>query len=145
MQVHAVVRRIDGHRAYIAIQQPRCAGCTGQCADKGAFSRLFSPRLHAVSAPEGCRVGDELQFSLPESSMSRLAWLGYGLPLSGLLGGALLGSLVSDGISILAATLGLLSGLSASGWWMRRHRPTCQQLHRQVVVSSLSQSSIQQR
>lgn len=88
-----------------------CGGCGGRCnlfaADERGELSLPAPADFAP-AP-----GQELVLSLDDEGLSRLAWRGYGLALSGLLLGAVLGR----GLAWLlgapadpATAIGLLAG-----------------------------------
>jgi positive regulator of sigma E activity len=60
---------------------------------------------------------------LPTGALSRHATLGYGLPLAGLLSGALVGEVVmgSEGGALAGAALGLLLAWGGLRWHSRRY------------------------
>jgi len=89
-----------------------CGGCGGRCglldAIKGDSASLALDCFDTPPLP-----GQRLRLALPGSSLLRAAGLGYGLPLLGLLLGALAGRLLAglmawpaDALTLLGAVLG---------------------------------------
>jgi sigma-E factor negative regulatory protein RseC len=98
---------------------PRCARGEG-CGQAGWFSRR--ERSVILELPTGARpVSAPVVLSLSASRLMRAAWLAYGLPLCGLLLGALAGHAAGgDPVSVPGAALGLVAGLAAGRLLARR-------------------------
>lgn len=109
---HVVVRLHAGCRG--------CGGCGGRCS---LFAAAAGDRIELslgsfATAPQ---AGQALRFSLRDDLLLRQAALGYGLPLLGLLGGALLLHVLagwlnvgSDFTAAAGGLMGTLAGVEAS-------------------------------
>ena len=75
-----------------------------------------------MSNPIGAAVGERVVVGLEESALLTSSLLGYVLPLTSLLAGALLGSqfapagVVTDLYSVSGAVIGLILGIAALKW-----------------------------
>ena len=106
-----------------------CAGCTGLCAT-GLFSRFSSAgrRLWKLPMPEdvSLQAGDRVSLRYDASSIAQPLLVAAGLPMAGLLIGALAGfSLLpaqADLAGALGMTAGLLTGVLAARAVVRRSR-----------------------
>ena len=104
----------EGWLTVETIQQSTCGSCSAQkgCG-QGVLAKYLSHRsffklnLEEFQRKE-FKVGDVVELGIDELALVRASvWL-YILPLVGLLLGVYLGALVSEGMSILGALLGLL-------------------------------------
>jgi len=97
--------------AQIRLERPSgCSGCgsRGTCASGSAAAQV----IH-MSLPEHTRPGDQVTVSMPASSVTLAALLGYLLPPVSLLLGAIVASTCyeSDAAAVLGAGLGFVAGL----------------------------------
>jgi len=87
-----------------------CSGCgsRGTCASGNAAAQVV--KMHM---PERTRVGDHVTVSMPSSSVALAALLGYLLPPTGLLVGAIVASLLygTDLAAVFGAGVGFVVGL----------------------------------
>ncbi|MER2518346.1 MAG: SoxR reducing system RseC family protein [Candidatus Accumulibacter phosphatis] len=104
----AVVQRVEGGRAILAINLAACASCSqGGCGiGKMGGGR---PTLLTLPVSGPLRAGDMVVVALPESRLSVAALIGYLFPVLAMLLGA--GSAVSLDGSDAAAGLGAIAGL----------------------------------
>lgn len=128
-EVEGIVERLDGSFAVVrtAGPAPACGACAqqGGCANGGAGTPLDNPlgksrqiRLLRLPNQIGARSGDVVIVRSVDGMLIKAVWRAYGRPLALALLGALLASLTgSDGL-VMA---GLLAGLAAGFWLMRRH------------------------
>jgi positive regulator of sigma E activity len=107
-----------------------CGGCGGRCALLAgvvmADQRIALPLNHFDADPG---IGQPVRLYLPDASLLEHARRGYGLPLAGLLLGALAGhalarlfSFAPDPLAVLLAAVGTLTGIRAS---KRAMPPAC--------------------
>lgn len=111
-------------------QSSGCSGCgsRGTCSSGNAPAQIVSLRL-----PAGTRVGDQVSVSISAASMTLAAILGYVLPPSGLLAGAVIASVffVGDAAAVLGAGLGLACGfilmrlLSRTSFFRKQQPSVC--------------------
>lgn len=109
---------------YAWVECVRQGGC-GSCASKGscgtqllgeALSPGVSQQVRARD-PLGVRVGDVVVLGITEEGGLRAAFLLYGLPVSGLLLGLVLGQPLGDIWAALAGGGGMLAALGAVQWF----------------------------
>jgi len=140
-EMRAIVLALRGDQADIApVGNFGCSHCnSGNGCGIGKLAQMFcsnKPRKFSARNPVRAKVGDEVNVVLPEGMLLRSSLLMYGLPLSLLLGGALLGALFGstgaarDGLALLGALAGLLAGF---GLGRRLSRNTT----RQAIVQSI--------
>ncbi len=116
LEARGVVVAIEEGMAWVESARPSaCGHCAakGHCS-AGLLGRALSPggasRI-AVRDTHGLRVGEEVVLGLPEEGLMRAAWLLYGLPLAGFIGGLALLQGAGEGWALLAGLLGLGAGL----------------------------------
>ncbi len=90
------------------------AGCGHGLLDSLGRGRRRTFTLPRASLPADVSVGEALLVGVPEGAIVRAAAVVYGLPLAGLVAGAVLAP-GHDGAALLAACLGL-----AAGWLLAR-------------------------
>ena len=111
----------------IWIRIVRSSSC-GQCGagdecgtgliDRWINARMTDIRIRRTDNTPVC-VGDQAQIGIEDHAVLRASLIGYGLPLLGLLLGAVLGAAVSagdDAVSMLAGFSGLIAGLVGARW-----------------------------
>ncbi|MGB4467079.1 MAG: SoxR reducing system RseC family protein [Azovibrio sp.] len=115
--------RVTGLEGEFALIQLEGGGC-GRCHEQGGcggqqLTQMFcsTPRQYRVRNPLGARPGDQVSIILPAGALSRYATLAYGLPLLGLIGGAVLGQALGGDSGALS---GGLSGVVVAACLMRR-------------------------
>jgi positive regulator of sigma E activity len=110
LSVRGIVRAMGatGEVEVELLDAPRCRGCEGTCL----WRRM--PQLTRLSVQDYAplSVGDRVDVSLPARWVLVGACLLYGLPLTGLLAGAIAGSLF--GASDVAVLIGAITGVALS-------------------------------
>ena len=101
----------DGELAQVRLAPASsCSGCgsRGTCGSGNKAAQVIS-----ISLPAHVRRGDRVTLAMPSSSIALAALLGYLLPPTGLLAGAMLGALRAEGDmpAVVGAALGLVAGL----------------------------------
>jgi len=104
------------------------AACGGCAAAKGcgvsALSGYFGNRSRQLVLPDdfGAQVGETIEIGLPQSTLNKAAMVSYAPPVLGLLVAAgLAGSMgAGDGLSALAAGVGLVGGFALSRFVSKR-------------------------
>lgn len=110
--VTGVVRALDGQEAIVEVEQGGC----GRCHEKGGcggqhLSQMFcsKAKTYKVANPNGAEVGERVLIGMSSGSIRYSANLAYGLPLLGLILGALFGmNIAGDPGAILGGGVGLL-------------------------------------
>lgn len=124
-----------------------CIGCSG-CGGRCALGWRSGQSLQLPREPFGARVdaGQRLRLECEASDLRSSALAGYGLPLLGLVAGALLArglsaqlGAASDPLVAAGALLGTLAGLTLSKRVMRQAAP-----FRLVAVRDDSVSSVEE-
>jgi len=127
--VTGVIRELDGQEAIVEVEQGGC----GRCHEKGGcggqhLSQMFCSQIktYRVANPNGVAVGEKVLIGISSGSIRRSANLAYGLPLLGLVIGALIGmnvagdpgAMLGGGIGLFVAWLLLRQKIDArSGNW----------------------------
>jgi sigma-E factor negative regulatory protein RseC len=95
----------------IELATPRCEGCAGLCA-----WRMPRAQRLTIATQRALTVGDRIVVAVPDRYLLLASLLVYGLPLTGLLGGALAGlaALGSDLGAAIGAALGAMSAVLAA-------------------------------
>lgn len=114
--IRAVVRQVDRAGAVVEIAQGGC----GRCHEKGGcgghhLTQAFcsGPRHYRVDNAIGAEVGDTVSVAVAEGSVRRGANLAYGLPVLGLIGGAVLGAqLGGDSAAIAGSLIGVVGAFA---------------------------------
>ena len=110
--VRAIVRELDTDGALVEVEQGGC----GRCHEKGgcggqSLTQMFcsEPKRYRVVNDIGAGVGDRVVVAIAAGSVRKSANLGYVLPLTATIAGALLGmQLGEDPGAMLGAAAGLL-------------------------------------
>lgn len=127
IEQHARVVRLLGDAA--EVETERQAACGICSASKGCGTALLAdafPKRQQrmrVSNGIGAQQGDRVVIGLDERALQRASYLLYGLPLLGLIGGALLGDAMASNWHVAgepAAAIGGLCGVIAALLFARR-------------------------
>jgi len=110
--IRAVVRLVDTAGAVVEVEHGGC----GRCHEKGGcgghhLTQTFcsGPRRYRVENAIGAEVGETVSVAVTAGTLRRGANLAYGLPVLGLIGGAMVGGgLAGDAGAIPGGLLGLL-------------------------------------
>jgi sigma-E factor negative regulatory protein RseC len=108
---HGEVVGFERGLAQVRLERPSgCSGCgsRGTCASGSAATQVIHMAL-----PHPAKLGDHVCVSMPSSSVALAALLGYLLPPTGLLVGAIIADtcFARDAAAVLGAGLGFVSGL----------------------------------
>lgn len=104
-----------------AVQQSACSGCNARSGcGQHSLSKLGRPMRLWVDGGAGLQAGQEVVLSMPSGGLAMSALMLYGLPLLGLIGGALAGQLYSDSAAAVAALAGLAAGFAGARTLARR-------------------------
>jgi positive regulator of sigma E activity len=114
---HGIVTAVAAGRIEVELSLPPCPGCNGACRWYGEGRS----RHLTVTTQRAFAIGTAVTLSVADRELLRGAAIVYGLPLAGLLGGALLGFAVwgsdlgtaAGAGAALAAALGAAWGLRA--------------------------------
>ena len=114
----AIVRRATDTQAELELRRDSsCGGCeVRDGCGIGALGRLLGRRRKSlvIDTDRRLRPGDRVVLALPERALVRLSLLVYGLPLAGLLGGALLPAALwpdaSDAVAVIGGAAGFCIG-----------------------------------
>jgi sigma-E factor negative regulatory protein RseC len=110
--VRAIVRELDADSALVEVEQGGCGRCheQGGCGGQSLTQMFCSePKRYRVVNHIGAGVGDRVVVAIAAGSVRKSANLGYVLPLTATIGGAVLGmQLGEDTGAMLGAAAGLL-------------------------------------
>ena len=126
MDCPAIVTRIEGDIALVeaAAAGTGCGRCNeaGGCASGLLAQTLRPERMYRLPNHIGAAVGDRVVVSVAEGAVLRAALLAYLLPLSLLMAGAALGTVMmhDDVVALAGAAIGLAAGLTLLRWNQRR-------------------------
>ena len=117
-ETRAVVRAFDGDDVLIEAAQGGCGRCheEGGCGGQNLTQMFCSaPKVWRLPNPGGLSVGDAVMVGIAAGEVRHSANVAYGLPLLGILLGAVSGNAVaSDQGAMLGAVLGFfVAGLLA--------------------------------
>jgi sigma-E factor negative regulatory protein RseC len=122
--VRAIVRELDADGALVEVEQGGC----GRCHEKGgcggqSLTQMFcsEPKKYRVVNEIGAGVGDRVVVAIAAGSVRKSANLGYVLPLTASIAGALLGMQLGED---RGAMLGAAAGLLLSFIYVRRRTTT---------------------
>jgi len=123
-EIVEVVEIGDGGVWVEGIQQSACGSCSARAGcGQHSLSKLGRPVRLWVESTRALQIGEHVTLELPQGSLAVSALSLYGLPLAGLIGGALLGYQGgSDLVSMLSGMLGLISGMLSARWLASRNR-----------------------
>lgn len=114
MQADGVV--VDSAGGVARVKVRRNGGC-GRCSEPGGCGNAAESRCDefVVLNELNVRPGDQVLIDIPEGAALRAALLAYGLPLAGIVCGALTGFALaaSDAASFAGAVLGFLLALGS--------------------------------
>ncbi len=105
----AVVEKVAEGKAFVAVtEEASCASCKGE--GTCGFGGGRRPRRVWVWDPFGVRVGDAVRVEVSDEGLLAASLVLWGLPLAGLLAGAVVGHLTGgEKRSLGGALLGLLA------------------------------------
>ena len=110
--IRAIVRELDTDSALVEVEQGGCGRCheQGGCGGQSLTQMFCSePKRYRVVNHIGAGVGDRVVVAIAAGSVRKSANLGYVLPLTATIGGAVLGmQLGEDTGAMLGAAAGLL-------------------------------------
>lgn len=93
--VRGLVRAVEGAEALVEVEQGGCGRCheEGGCGGQN-LTQMFAagPKAYRVDNPLGAAPGERVLVAIEAGSVRRTANLAYGLPLLGIIGGAVLGT-----------------------------------------------------
>lgn len=124
-QTGRVSRVTEDGRAWVTCRPAICRACEeGRGCGAGVFAGLLSRSESSFEIPRtsGLNSGDRVVLGLDERHLLSGAARLYGLPLAGLMTGALAGALAGGANSDPAVLAGALAGLAAALWGRRRTR-----------------------
>lgn len=111
--IRAVVRLVDTAGAVVEVEQGGC----GRCHEKGGcgghhLTQTFcsGPRRYRVENAIGAEVGDMVSVAVAAGTLRRGANLVYGLPVLGLIAGAVVGAALAGDAGAMAGSLVGLAG-----------------------------------
>ncbi len=120
---------IQLHEDGLTVRSRRPAACAkcerGEGCGGGLVGRLLrnpDQTLFVNTQPDSAwEKGQSVQLLIPASTVLRLAAVAYGLPLLGVMLGALIASFVSENnaLTILSAVAGLVAGIVAARLYLR--------------------------
>jgi sigma-E factor negative regulatory protein RseC len=118
IEEEATVVAVRGHEALVQTERrSTCSGCSARSGcGTGLLSRLIGRRFAEMSVPNelDLKVGDRVVLGLSETGLVKGAVAMYGLPLIGMLAGAVLAQPMASSAELVVVTggaLGLLAGL----------------------------------
>jgi sigma-E factor negative regulatory protein RseC len=127
IEEQARVVAVAGDMAEVAtLRHSACAGCAAKSGCGTSLLAAWFPERELtfrLRNPVDARVGDTVVIGLNEDALQRSSLLLYGLPLIGLLGGAIVGDQSFAALtwpSELGAVSGSLFGLGAALWVVRK-------------------------
>jgi len=123
-EIVEVVEIGDGGVWVEGIQRSACNSCSARAGcGQHSLSKLGRPVRLWIETTDHYQQGDQVILVLPEGSLAFSALSLYGLPLVGLICGALLGYQGgSDVVSMMSGALGLTLGLLSARMIARRNK-----------------------
>ncbi len=111
-EIVEVIEQGDGGLWVEAVQRSACNSCNARAGcGQHSMSKLGRSMRLWVSTEQKLQPGQQVVLTLPEGSLALSALAMYGLPLLGLIVGAIIGQLGgSDGWAGVAALAGLAAG-----------------------------------
>ena len=105
-EVVAVVEQGEGGIWVEATQRSACGSCNARSGcGQHSLSKLGRPMRLWIPTDRNYQVGDQVILSLPQGGLALSALVLYGLPLVGLIAGAILGQRL--GTDLLSALVGI--------------------------------------
>lgn len=121
--IRAVVRSVDATGAVVEVDKGGCGRCheKGGCGGQSLTQAFCSgPRRYRVDNDIGAQPGDSVRVAVAAGTLRRGANLAYGMPVLGLIGGAVIGNLFAGDVGAIAG--GLLGLIVAFALVSRRAR-----------------------
>ena len=125
---HGTIVSVTAGRAVVSVEGgaicPRCA--EGRGCGAGLYGQSSGRRLVDARIPDGMKVsvGDTVHLTISPRDLLGASLLAYGLPLAGLVLGALaaagLARAPGDAVAVALAAAGLGAGLALGRWRLRR-------------------------
>jgi len=118
--VRAIVRELQPGSALVEVEQGGCGRCheEGGCGGQSLTQMFCSePKHYRVANDIGAAVGDRVTVAIAAGSVRQSANLGYVLPLTATIGGAVLGMQLGDDPG---AMVGGVAGLLLAFFIVRR-------------------------
>lgn len=116
---------VEGQTAWVETERKStCHSCSvNKGCGSGVLARYRARALSQYSAINraGAQVGDEVVLGIDENAVLRGSLAAYGVPMIGLLAGALFADSAFSGSGDLAAAAGSLVGLATGLAWLRWH------------------------
>ncbi len=113
--VRGVVRALEGGDALVEVEQGGCGRCheEGGCGGQQLTQMFCSgPKSYRAENTIGAGIGDRVVVATQSGSVRRTANLAYGVPLMGVIGGALIGTPIGgDPGAVVGAICGLIAAL----------------------------------
>lgn len=108
--VVAVVRSVSGTEAEVEVLAGGCGRCQepGGCGGQSLTQAFCGRKRYRIGNVLGAQIGQRVRLGIDEVQVRSAANRAYLLPLVGLLGGALLGSVFGTLTSVAGATVGLV-------------------------------------
>ncbi|MEK9711938.1 MAG: SoxR reducing system RseC family protein [Thalassolituus sp.] len=121
-EIVEVVEIGDGGIWVEGVQRSACGSCSARAGcGQHSLSKLGRPVRLWVKSSQAFQVGQQVVLALPQGSLALSALNMYGLPLIGLIAGAMAGySTGSEPASVVTGLLGLGAGLLLARWIARR-------------------------
>jgi len=137
-EIVEVIEQGDGGIWVEAVQRSACNSCNARAGcGQHSLSKLGRPMRLWVSTEQPLQPGQQVVLTLPDGSLALSALALYGLPLLGLIGGAVIGQLSgSDGWAGVAALAGLAGGFALArklaaryqSQWQPTLKPGCERI-----------------
>lgn len=108
LEHRAVVQRVDGGKATVAMNPAACGSCGGGGCGIGKMAGARAATLLTLPVSGAIRAGDVVIVALPESRLTMAAIFGYLAPVLAMLLGAGTGATLDGGDA--ATALGALAG-----------------------------------
>ena len=122
----AVVTRCNGRQVELELlRSSACGGCElNKGCGTGALGRLLGRRSKplVIETDRNVRAGDRIELGLSEAALVRASLAAYGLPLLGMILGAMGAGIAgfSEVLIVVIAGAGLLAGLKFSRYYTRK-------------------------
>ncbi len=124
IEAKGTVTALDGAYAIVHVDAGGCGRCheDGGCGGHNLGAMLCrSPREYRVLNPGQSGLGERVTIVVSEGVVKSTALMAYGFPLLLLFAGAALGTwLYGDEVGIAGGVLGLLAGMTVSGFLQRK-------------------------
>lgn len=124
-------------------RQTACGSCSARAGcGQHALSQLGRPVSLWVSTDLPLKIGQQVTISLPKGGVALSALMLYGLPLIGVLLGAMLGQPWGDGAALVGALIAMIAGFILSrtlSWryrkqWQPTVLPSCERSHSTATI-----------